>query len=97
LFKALEDQFEAGKITEAEKATKAQELFTAEDFDAMKAMEAATVLAFTRSWVFSQPLTPEGLTDLPKPVYDALVAAVEPLAKQLRPDFTESTDPNSPT
>lgn len=80
-----------------DKEKKLAGMFTAEDFDAMKAMEAATVLAFVRSWVYSQPLTPEGLAELPKPTYDALVAAVEPLAKQLRPDLSESTDPDSPT
>lgn len=71
--------------------------FNPDDYDAMKALEAATVLAFVRTWVYSQPVTVEGLKDLPKPVYDGLVAAVEPLAAALRPDVSPSTDPLSPT
>lgn len=55
------------------------------------------IVALTASWSYELPVTPDGVQDLPGRAYDALLAACEPLAAAMNPDFGPSPDPESPT
>lgn len=57
------------------------------------------VLAATmvEEWSFDEPITPEGVTDLPWVTRNEITEAVGPLFKQLFPDFNPDPEPDSPT
>lgn len=87
----------ADAAADTKKSEKIAASFTVEDHDAMKAITDATILAFVESWTFDAPVTTEGLGELPRRDYTDLEAAIGKLADQLRPDFTPSEDPGTPT
>lgn len=70
---------------------------SAEDIDLMYAMNDAVVLALATAWSFAEPITAEGLGNLPGPAYDALLKLAAPSVEALLPDFGPNPAPESPT
>lgn len=64
---------------------------------ALEDMNDRLVVALVAEWSFDAPITLEAVLDLPGAVYDALRAAVTPLAVRMMPDFDPTPDPASPT
>jgi hypothetical protein len=66
-------------------------LVTVEHPEFMENQQDAVLCALVESWPFEQPLTPEGLGEIPGSAYDALKAACAPLEPLLNPNYTAPT------
>lgn len=54
-------------------------------------------VALISEWSFEQPLTVDGMLDLPSATYDEIQKIVAPMFNQLMPSFEADPDPASPT
>lgn len=55
------------------------------------------VIALTKAWSFDEPITLEGLGNLPGNAYDALQKIVAPMVADLMPSFEATPSADSPT
>jgi hypothetical protein len=62
-----------------------------------RAADDLLIVALVESWSYEAAIGVEALQDLPGRSYDVLLAACEPLAAAMSPDFGPSPDPESPT
>lgn len=95
------------KDTDPREVNLAELGLSAEEFDAMYAVQDQTILAYLQSWTLVQedgaprpiPETVDDLGDLPVELYDALREATAPDgADTVAPvDFSPNPDPESPT
>ena len=71
------------------------------DYDALLRMTDASVYALLESWTLDRPIpdSPDALTDLPQPVYDALAAAAQAVQSVHRAEgaleFGDLADPGA--
>jgi hypothetical protein len=70
---------------------------TVEALDGMSDLNDAIVLALVAEWSFDLPITADGLLDLPGAVYDSLREQTAKFTTALLPDFSPSTDDESPS
>lgn len=70
---------------------------TVEALDGMSDLNDAICLALVESWSFEQPVTADGLLDLPGAVYDSLREQASKFTTALLPDFSPTAEEESPT
>jgi hypothetical protein len=70
---------------------------TVEALDGMSDLNDAICLALVDSWSYDLPVTADGLLDLPGAVYDSLREQASKFTTALLPDFTPTTDGDSPS
>lgn len=68
-----------------------------EAFDVLEELQDALVVAVTRGWSWQQPVSADGVLDLPGPALDALRQAVSPWQTAMNPSFEPDPAPTSPT
>jgi hypothetical protein len=54
-------------------------------------------VALVKAWSFEEPITVDGMLDLPTASYDAIQKIVAPLLSELLPSFEASPEADSPT
>lgn len=54
-------------------------------------------VALIKQWSFTEPITTDGLLDLPTVTYDAIQKIVAPLLSDLMPSFEATPEVDSPT
>ena len=84
-------------VSEDARLDAAADLIGAGALSAIDDISDLLIVALVDSWSFSQPITVEGVLDLPSSSYRALREAVEPYLSALMPEFTPNPDPASPT
>jgi len=92
-FIATDDQ----AVSEDARLDAAADLIGAGALSAIDDISDLLIVALVDSWSFSQPITVDGVLDLPSSAYRALREAVEPYLSALMPEFTPNPDPASPT
>jgi len=86
------------KLSDEERSKlSAQVQFTEADLQHLDAANDLAIVAFTKHWTRSEPITLEAVLDLPGADYDVLRNAVAPLAGELFVSFKPDKDPSSPT
>jgi hypothetical protein len=61
----------------------------------MENQRDAMILALVEDWPFDQPMTPEGLAEIPGSAYSKLLAACEQLEPLLNPNYQAPTPPEA--
>lgn len=89
----------AGAIGKAaQNIANADEVSVDEDtLSAMFEFNDLLVIALAKAWSFEEPITLEGLGNLPGNTYDALQKIVAPMVTDLMPSFEATPDADSPT
>ena len=85
------------QVSEDARLDAAAELIGAGALTAIDDIGDRLIVALIDSWSFPQPITVDGVLDLPASAYRALREAVEPYLSELMPEFTPNPDPASPT
>lgn len=67
------------------------------DVEFFTAFNDAVALCLITQWSFANPLTTDGLQDLPGNVYDEIIKHVQPLTPRLMPNFGVDPSPKAPT
>jgi hypothetical protein len=71
--------------------------FTGADMNELQSLNDLVAIALIKDWSFEQPVTLEGLLDIPSGAYDELLALVAPKIGQLMPNFGVNPDPKALT
>lgn len=85
-----------GDIDEAEAVEMASAMGD-EAFALMDELNDRLIVSRVAGWSYDSPVTPDALQDLPGAVYDRLKEICADGALDSGPDFSPSTDPESPT
>jgi hypothetical protein len=70
---------------------------TADDMEFLSSFNDAVAMCLVVAWSFDQPVTEEGLVELPKSVYDRIVGYCRDKVPALMPSFGVDPDPKAPT
>ena len=70
---------------------------TADDMEFLLAFNDAVAICLVQGWAWDQPISIEGLQDLPGRVYDEIVKYCQGLVPRLLPSFAVDADPKAPT
>jgi hypothetical protein len=71
---------------------------TVDQFVSVDALTDAAIVALVAEWSFEQPLTGDGLLDLPGDAYDAVTELVKDHVLELMPNYSSDgmSDPKAP-
>jgi len=67
------------------------------DMEFLLSFNDAVVMCLVEAWAWDEPITIEGLQNLPGRVYDEIVKYCQTMVSRLLPSFAVDVDPKAPT